>query len=106
MHPRHESQERRRRERGTSGAEPTRTQLVSMILGTFREMPGLCLHTNQAARLFGVGQGTCAVVLEDLVAQGKLRRGADGQVVGAQLDRTIPAPPAALQNYAGFRRGR
>jgi hypothetical protein len=77
-----------------------------MILGTFREMPGLCLHTNQAARLFGITPGTCAIVLEDLVAQGKLRRGADGQVVGALLDRTIAAPPAALQNLAMSRRGR
>ena len=70
--------------------------LVSMILGTFREMPGLCLHMNQAARLFGVKQATCAVVLEDLVAQGKLRRGADGQYVGGQLDRMMPGPTSRI----------
>ena len=52
-----------------------------MILGTFREMPGLSLQMNQAARLFGLHRGTCEVILEDLVAQGKLRRSADGQVV-------------------------
>jgi len=104
MHPRNGSQERRRRERGIGGAEPTRTELVSMILGTFREMPGLSLHTNQAARLFGVGQATCAVVLEDLVTLGKLRRGMDGQYVGAQLDRAIPAPPPAPHDFAAFRR--
>ena len=105
MNPRNGSQERRRRERGTGGAEPTRPELVSMILGTFREMPGLSLHTNQAARLFGVGQATCAVVLEDLVTQGKLRRAGDGQYVGAQLDRKISAPPSpAEQNFAAFRR--
>jgi hypothetical protein len=82
--------DRRQNERGTPSTEPSRTELVSMILGTFREMPGLCLHMNQAARLFGVKQATCAVVLEDLVAQGKLRRGADGQYVGGQLDREVP----------------
>jgi hypothetical protein len=62
-----------------------------MILGTFREMPGLCLHMNQAARLFGLRRRTCEVVLEDLVAQGKLRRASDGQFVGGQLDRHVPA---------------
>ena len=60
-----------------------------MILGTFREMPGLCLHMNQAARLFGCA-ATCEVILEDLVSQGKLRRAADGQYVSAQLDRQVP----------------
>ena len=94
--------ERRQLERGTGGSEPTRPQLVSMILGTFREMPGLSLHMNQAARLFGVKQTTCAVVLEDLVAQGKLRRGADGQYVGGQLDRMIPGPPSPIPGQHTF----
>ena len=82
--------ERRHNERGTPSTEPTRPELVSMILGTFREMPGLCLHLNQAARLFGVRRGTCEVILEDLVAQGKLRRAADGQFVSGQLERQVP----------------
>jgi hypothetical protein len=60
-----------------------------MILGTFREMPGLSLHMNQAARLFGLRRGTCEVILEDLVAQGKLRRASDGQFVRGQLDRSV-----------------
>ena len=108
MNARNGYRDRRRQERGTRGSEPTRPQLVSMILGTFREMPGLCLHMNQAARLFGVGQATCAVVLEDLVAQGKLRRGADGQYVGGQLDRMIPGPPSPIpgqHKFAAPRRG-
>lgn len=50
-----------------------------MILGTYREMPGLCLHVNQAARLFGLRPSTCQIVLDDLVAEGRLRRGAEGQ---------------------------
>jgi hypothetical protein len=71
--------ERRARERGTPDTEPHRPQLVSMIVGTYREMPGLCLHLNQASRLFGFRQSTCQIVLEDLVRAGTLRRAADGQ---------------------------
>jgi DNA-binding IclR family transcriptional regulator len=50
-----------------------------MILGTYREMPGLSLHLNQAARLFGMRRSTCEIVLEALVAEGRLRKAADGQ---------------------------
>jgi hypothetical protein len=42
-------------------------------------MPGLSLHLNQAARLFGLRGTTCQIVLEDLVRRGSLRRGEDGQ---------------------------
>jgi len=87
--------DRRHAERGTATAGPSRAELVAMILGTFREMPGLCLHMNQAARLFGLRRSTCEVVLEDLVAQGKLRRASDGQFVSGQLDRHVP--PAVVQ---------
>ena len=72
----------RQQPRGLEDAVPRR-QLVSMILGTFREMPGLCLHLNQAARLFDLPQSTCQHVLDDLVRQGKLRRGSDGQYLSA-----------------------
>ena len=98
--------DRRHAERGTASAEPSRAELVAMILGTFREMPGLSLHMNQAARLFGLRRGTCEVVLEDLVAQGKLRRASDGQFVVGQLDRQ--APPAVAQGArarGAFNRG-
>jgi len=50
-----------------------------MIAGTYGEMPGLRLHLEQAARLFGLQRGTCEVVLEDLVRAGRLRRSNDGQ---------------------------
>lgn len=50
-----------------------------MILGTYREMPGLCLQLQQAARLFGLRPSTCQIVLDDLVAEGRLRKAADGQ---------------------------
>ena len=97
--------DRRLAERGTASTEPSRAELVAMILGTFREMPGLCLHLNQAARLFGLRRGTCEVVLEDLVAQGKLRRASDGQFISAQLDRQVPATVAqAARAHGAFNR--
>ena len=69
--------DRRRHVRGGADAEPPRHSLVAMILGTYREMPGLCLHLNQAARLFGLRHSTCQIVLDDLVAEGHLRRAPD-----------------------------
>ena len=71
--------ERRRHVRGGGDTEPPRHNLVAMILGTYREMPGLSLHLHQAARLFGLRPSTCRIVLDDLVAEGRLRRAADGQ---------------------------
>jgi hypothetical protein len=76
--------ERRRQSRGSRGGEPPRPQLVAMIVGSYREMPGLSLHLNQAARLFGLRPSTCRVVLEDLVRNGRLRRTVDGQYASAQ----------------------
>ena len=83
--------DRRRQERGV-GAEPIRADLVAMVLGTFREMPGLCLHLNQAARLFGVHPTTCQILLDDLVALGRLRRAHDGQYLGRDLADPLAAP--------------
>jgi hypothetical protein len=62
-----------------SAGEPQREQLVSTIVGAYREMPGLCLTLNQAARLFGLRDVTCHIVLEDLVKKGSLRRARNGQ---------------------------
>ena len=73
--------ERRARVRGRDG-EPERRSIVSMIVGAYRELPGLTLRINQAARLFGLRTVTCQVVLEDLVRRGQLRRTADGQFTG------------------------
>jgi len=53
--------------------------LVDWILGAYREMPGLILHARQAARLFGLREEICRVVLADLVRAGKLRCSNDGQ---------------------------
>ena len=108
MRLRNGSPDRRRHERGTSTSEPSRTHLTSMIVGTFREMPGLSLHANQAARLFGLRQSTCAVVLEDLVAHGQLHRTPDGQFVRAELDRPRMAAslyPSSRHEHGITRRG-
>jgi hypothetical protein len=70
--------DRRRDIRGSS-SEPPRSELVATILGSYREMPGLTLRIEQAARLFGLNPRTCEVVFEDLVRQGQLRRASDGQ---------------------------
>ncbi len=71
--------ERRRTTRGGVHGEPSRAHLVALILGTYAEMPGLSLHLHQAARLFGLRETTCLIVLSDLVRDGRLRRSADGQ---------------------------
>lgn len=78
--------ERRERPRTSVGPELSRPRLVSMILGTFREMPGLSLHSNQAARLFAIPASTCTIVLADLVTAGRLRQAADGQYLARDLD--------------------
>ena len=70
---------RRRRDRGKPPNDPPRQMLVDWILGAYREMPGLILHAPQAARLFGIRDETCRIVLTDLVRAGKLRRASDGQ---------------------------
>jgi DNA-binding IclR family transcriptional regulator len=53
-------------------------QLVSLILGTYGEMPGLRLTLPEAARMFGLRETTSRVVLNDLVRQHLLRCSADG----------------------------
>jgi hypothetical protein len=70
--------ERRRHGRGEAG-QPERKSLRAMIVGTYREMPGLSLHPDQAARLLGLCERTCQIVLGDLVDEGLLRRSTDGQ---------------------------
>jgi hypothetical protein len=68
--------------RNTSDVGPSLSQLAATILGTYKEMPGLSLHLNQAARLFGVPVAACQVALDDLVRQGQLHRMQDGQYCG------------------------
>jgi hypothetical protein len=76
------TEQRRLRRDGEQG-EPSRRVLESLIIGSYREMPGLSLHLHQAARLFGLRGTTCQIVLEDLVRRGSLRRAEDGQYLRA-----------------------
>ncbi len=73
--------------RGTAYGEPSRAQLIALILGTYEEMPGLSLYLHQAARLFGLREATCLVVLSDLVREGRLRQSADKQYRSANSGR-------------------
>jgi hypothetical protein len=70
--------ERRRSARGARD-EPERAQLVSLILGTFKEMLGMRVSLPEARRLFGVREVTCKVVLDYLVKQHRLRHTRDGR---------------------------
>ena len=49
-------------------------ELIVRIQGEYREMPGLKLTEFQAQRLWGLDEGTCALVLTALVKQQFLRR--------------------------------
>jgi hypothetical protein len=46
--------------------------LDGRICTEFREMPGLCITTRQAARLFGLDPVSCERVLDSLVTRGVL----------------------------------
>lgn len=54
---------------------------VTRVREEFREMPGLRLTLAQAARLWGVEQATCRLVIEELVARSFLRWTPGGAVV-------------------------
>jgi hypothetical protein len=75
----HAHAERRVAARGGPGNEPDRPHLVSQVIGTYSEMPGLLLTLPQAARLFGVRRTTCAVIFDELVRCGRLRRTPENQ---------------------------
>jgi hypothetical protein len=77
------TKERRSRPRDTISAEAPRDHLVSMIVGTYREMPGLRLQIAEAARLFGLRVNTCRIVMDALVHDGTLRRTNEGRYVSA-----------------------
>jgi hypothetical protein len=60
-------------------AEPERPQLISLVLGTFKETLGERLSLAEARRLFGLREVTCRVVLDYLVGQKLLRQTRDGR---------------------------
>ncbi len=58
--------------------------LVERVRGEFNEMPGLQLTVPQAARLLGIEQEACRVVIEALVASSFLRKTPTGAIVRAE----------------------
>jgi hypothetical protein len=56
----------------------SRRALLHRVHGEFREMPGLRLSIQQAARLFSVPPTVCARVLAELIADDLLRVTHDG----------------------------
>jgi hypothetical protein len=68
----------------TLGSGGGRFEVFRMVLkrvrAEFDEMPGLCLTTPQAQRLFGIDETTCEVLLRILVEGGFLRVGRFGYV--------------------------
>jgi hypothetical protein len=82
-----ETSERRLQQPDAVMGEPPRLRLEAIILGTYREMPGLSLHLGQAMRLFGVRRATCQIVFDDLVTRGVLRQATDGQYVRREVNR-------------------
>jgi hypothetical protein len=62
-----------------AGGEPERSQLIPLVLGTFKETLGERLSIAEARRLFGLREVTCRVVLDYLVGEKLLRRTRDGR---------------------------
>jgi hypothetical protein len=71
--------ERRQIMRGNSDREPRRPHVVASILGSYSEMPGLCLRVEQAARLFNLSLDSCRIILDELVRESRLHLDARGQ---------------------------
>ena len=65
--------------RGAQAGEPPLHDLVDRIMGSYRDIAGLSLTLEQAARLFGARTGTCERVFEELVGSGVLDRRDDGR---------------------------
>lgn len=55
--------------------------LFDRIEREYREMPGMCVTSHQAQRLWRLDSATCAFVLMTLVDRGILRRTARGTYV-------------------------
>jgi Fic family protein len=61
-----------------SGLAPA--DVLARVRNEFREMPGLCLTSVQAQRLWSLDESTCTRVLSALVREGYLRRSSLGYV--------------------------
>lgn len=67
----------------TAGRRHDGDELARRIAAEYREMPGLRLTDEQAARLWGLERARCSMLLGILIDQGHLRRSADGHHVMA-----------------------
>src|SRR5262245_5863785 len=65
------------------GATTVDIELIHRARGEFLEMPGLRLTFQQAQRLWGLDEDTCASLLETLVVSGFLVRSDDEQYARA-----------------------
>jgi len=74
-----------------AGSIPVARQL-SLIQAEYREMPGLCLTRQQAARLWSIDPPTCQVLLDTLVGTGFLRLTRTGAYMRADRARTARQP--------------
>jgi hypothetical protein len=70
--------------RADRGARTSVGELTMRIQSEYDEMPGLCLTSRQARRLWGIESDLCALVLGALLEQGFLRRTLDGRYVRAR----------------------
>ena len=84
-------------------------QMLSRIRGEYLEMPGLRLKREQAQRLWGLDESTCAQLLESLVDVKFLYRTVDGKYArlteGAVLSPPLRPANAVVDSKAGTRAG-
>jgi len=59
--------------------------VVARVRGEFLEMPGLRLTLPQAARLWGLDQTACRLVVDILIQAGFLRWTAEGVLAGGRI---------------------
>jgi hypothetical protein len=65
-------------------AVPAIREMLLRVASEYREMPGLSLTLPQAARLWGLDQGTCESVLTKLIEGRVLKRALNGTYVRRQ----------------------
>jgi hypothetical protein len=73
----------------------SREQMIRRISCEYLEMPGLCLTTEQAQRLWGLDRESCSDLLGELVASSFLTRTADGKYARA-TDGIVRFPPVRM----------
>ncbi len=70
----------------TATEDPVDMNLITRVIGEYREMPGLALTLDQAQRLWGCDAATCRALVDRLVAHGVLKWSRDGRLVRGSKD--------------------